>query len=97
TRWLLPSGQYVRSTNALNPATATFSAQEYFIRQAEGKALIELPDQAALPPPAEKNVSSVVQLKAAPRKRSVSKQKKTAVAAQLPATTPPAQGLRPDQ
>ncbi len=97
TRWLLPSGHYVRSTNALNPATASFSAQEYFIRQAEGKALIELPDQAAVPPPAEKNVLPAARLKTAPKKKSVLKHKKASEAVQPTATTQSAQGLRPAQ
>ena len=59
TRWLLPTGQYVRATNTLAASSGGFSAQEYFMRQAEGKALVELPSLPATPPPATKNISAL--------------------------------------
>ena len=58
TRWLLPTGEYVRAANPLDKSAAVFSAQEYFMRQAEGKALLDAPPQAAVPPMAAKKVSS---------------------------------------
>lgn len=45
TRWLMPTGQYVRSPDA--QSSGSFSAQEFFMRQVEGK------DVSEIPPPAE--------------------------------------------
>lgn len=50
TRWLLPSGEYVRAADSLDRNTTAFSAQEYFMRQAEGKTLLETLPPAAFPP-----------------------------------------------
>jgi polyphosphate kinase len=54
TRWLLPNGQYVRAVNPLDRPLAAFSAQEYFLLQAEGKAPTAAPPPPALPPHAVK-------------------------------------------
>ena len=47
TRWLLPTGRYIRPANA--PEPSAFSAQDYFIRQVEGKDEVAIPEPATLP------------------------------------------------
>ncbi|HEX4020035.1 MAG TPA: polyphosphate kinase 1 [Acidobacteriaceae bacterium] len=63
TRWLLPSGEYIRAANPLDTSSVAFSAQEYFMRQAEGKSLLESPPPAALPPRATQKASLPAQKK----------------------------------
>jgi polyphosphate kinase len=48
-RWLLPSGRYVRADGAQARSSAAFSAQEHFLMQAEGRALIKLPPPVDAP------------------------------------------------
>ncbi len=57
TRWLLSTGQYVRSEN--EQGSAGFSAQEYFMRQAEGRNLQIIPSPA-IPPAGEHPPQSAI-------------------------------------
>ncbi len=90
TRWLLPSGRYIRSKNS-HEATA-FSAQDYFIRQVEGRDEVDIPAPAILPVAArteERQKSSPT------KKRTVTNGKAKAHRAKSSTETPPATRSKP--
>ena len=75
SRWLMPDGQYVRAQTS---PTDGFSAQEYFMQQAEGKVTLSVP-ASAQPPTFAASVLPQIQAaqKTPARKKSSARKKQT--------------------